>query len=188
MLGPLVEMSFDSALNLIDCTLMPARVTPTIEAQAQKIARKIVHELNYVGVMAVEMFLVGDELLVNELAPRPHNSGHGTIELCATDQFEEHLRAVCDKPLTPFDIKFSGATFNLLGREGFSGETIYEGTEELQNIPQAHLHWYGKQDCRPGRKMGHLTVVSPLDQIPVLKQRIRPWPSVRGKNPIQIPQ
>jgi 5-(carboxyamino)imidazole ribonucleotide synthase len=76
----------------------------------------------------------------------------------------------------------------LLGREGFSGETIYEGTEELQNIPQAHLHWYGKQDCRPGRKMGHLTVVSPLDQIPVLKQRIRPWPSVRGKNPIQIPQ
>ena len=112
-----------------------------------------------VGILAVEMFLTQDgELLVNEIAPRPHNSGHHTIECNITSQFEQHLRAVLGLPLGETDIIRAGAMINLLGAEGFEGPAIYEGMEKAMALPGVHPHLYGKSTTKPFRKMGHITI------------------------------
>ena len=151
------EMVFDPELNLIKYTLFPARVTPEIESKAQTLAKKIMEEIKGVGVLAVEMFLTNSgELLVNELAPRPHNSGHHTIETCRTSQFENHIRGVLGHPLGSCERSYFGLTFNLIGES--DGDTTYEGIDELFANTGVQPHLYGKKECRVGRKMGHVTI------------------------------
>ena len=144
--------------HILDITVVPARVDPQIEIEAAKLARAIADDLKLVGLLTVEMFLTRDgELLVNELAPRPHNSGHWTIEGCATSQFEQHLRAVCGLPLGSTQLLAPSAMANLLGDEWGSGEPKWAAALGTENV---HLHLYGKREPRPGRKMGHLTALA----------------------------
>lgn len=141
------------------CTtvLAPASVSQSVEARATTIIGSILRQLNYVGVLAVEMFLAPEGLLVNELAPRTHNSGHLTIEACATSQFEQHLRALTGKPLGPTDLRAPGALMiNLLGFED-SQKTYSQQQQALAALSGFHLHWYGKRVSRRGRKLGHMT-------------------------------
>ena len=141
--------------HILDVTVVPARVEPGVERTAAELASAIAEKLELVGLLAVEMFLKADgELLVNELAPRPHNSGHWTIEACATSQFEQHVRAVCGLPLGSTDILRPAAMANLLGDIWQSGEPNWAGALQTAGV---HLHLYGKREPRPRRKMGHLT-------------------------------
>jgi len=155
-----VEMVFDHKLNLIDYTLSPAPIKDSVKAKARSIACDIADKLDYVGVLAVEMFLLEDDrLLVNELAPRPHNSGHHTIESCVTSQFENHLRAVLDYPLGPSEQRSTASlTYNILGT-GNEGRSSVKNLKEILREANVHIHLYGKKKCRPGRKMGHITIL-----------------------------
>jgi 5-(carboxyamino)imidazole ribonucleotide synthase len=155
------EMVFDPELNLISYTLYPAQVDRRIQDQAMSLAQEIAEKIDMVGVLAVEMFIdkKGD-LLINELAPRPHNSGHHTIESCRSSQFENHLRAVLGLPLGSVDRKRSSdfsLTFNIIG-EG-EGEAQWLGVGEALAEDQLYIHNYGKKECREGRKMGHITLI-----------------------------
>ncbi len=155
------EMGFDPKLNLISYTFYPARIEHTMSAQAMNLAKKIAEELGMVGVLAVEMFIDQEgKLLVNELAPRPHNSGHHTIESTHASQFENHIRAVVGLPLGSVkrvnDNKFA-LTFNVIGES--NGVAHWIGVGELLSEEDAYLHNYGKSDCRAGRKMGHITLL-----------------------------
>ncbi|MGI8821476.1 MAG: 5-(carboxyamino)imidazole ribonucleotide synthase [Chthoniobacterales bacterium] len=145
--------------QILDVTVVPARVPPQVEAQAATLARALAEKLELVGLLAVEMFLKTDgELLVNELAPRPHNSGHWTIEGCATSQFEQQVRAVCGLPLGSTEILQPAAMANILGDAWQHGEPCWE---KALKTPGVHLHLYGKTEPRPRRKMGHLTATAP---------------------------
>jgi 5-(carboxyamino)imidazole ribonucleotide synthase len=178
---PAVEMVFDSTLNLIDSTFCPARITKKISDQALSLAAKIVEELDYVGLMAVEMFVdKNQKILVNELAPRPHNSGHFSIEGCYVDQFEQHIRAVCSLPLGSSELREEAMTINLIGEEGYVGETLVEGLEELSRLEKVYLHLYGKKDCRPGRKMGHITILGAFEHCQKLKEEVKKCLKVKG--------
>ncbi len=155
------EMGFDPKLNLIAYTFYPARIDQVMSTKAMELAAEIAQGLEMVGVMAVEMFIDTDgKLLVNELAPRPHNSGHHTIESTYTSQFENHIRAVVGLPLGSVERvnenKFS-LTFNVIGES--DGEAQWLGVGELLSEKEAYLHNYGKIDCRAGRKMGHITLL-----------------------------
>jgi 5-(carboxyamino)imidazole ribonucleotide synthase len=144
--------------QILDMSMIPARVAPELAAEASQIARRIMQDLGYVGVLCVEFFVTGDgKLLVNEVAPRPHNSGHLSIEASATSQFEQHVRAVCGLPLGPALQKRPAAMVNLLGDLWAEGEPDWAAALA---IPGAALHLYGKTDPRPGRKMGHITVLA----------------------------
>lgn len=159
---PSVEMVFHPEANLVDYLFSPAQVDQTVLIKAEKIARKVINKLNLVGLLAVEMFVTKNkEVLVNEIAPRPHNSGHQTIEGNVTSQYEQHLRAILN--LAPGDTSMvcPSAMVNLLGEEGFSGLASYEGLEEVLKLEGAHVHLYGKKLTKPFRKMGHVTVVDP---------------------------
>ena len=146
------------ANHILDCSFAPAFVSEKIQKEAVEIARGVLDALEVVGVMTVEFFLTKDEkLLVNELAPRPHNSGHLTIDACATNQFEQQLRAVCGLPLGATEFFRPAAMANLLGDLWENGEPNWTKALENQNIK---LHLYGKQEARRGRKMGHLTAIS----------------------------
>ncbi len=146
--------------GILDVSIVPAGVDPLLADRAVGLASAIADALDYVGVLAVELFLVGDELLVNELAPRPHNSGHWTLDASATSQFEQQIRAVCGLGLGPTHMTApSIAMVNLLGDLWVGGEPDWSVVLEE---PRAKLHLYGKGDPRPGRKMGHLTVTSPV--------------------------
>ncbi|CAN5140278.1 5-(carboxyamino)imidazole ribonucleotide synthase [soil metagenome] len=143
--------------HILDLTVVPARVEPAVELAAAELARTIAEKLDLVGLLAVELFLKpGGELLVNELAPRPHNSGHWTIEGCATSQYEQHVRAVCGLPLGSTEILRPAAMANLLGDVWLKGTPDWSG---LLAVPGVHLHLYGKKEPRPRRKMGHLTAL-----------------------------
>lgn len=143
--------------HILDVTAVPARINPAVETQGAELARAIAEKLELVGLLAVEMFLKPDgELLVNELAPRPHNSGHWSIEGCVTSQFEQQVRAVCGLPLGGTDILQPSAMANILGQEWERGEPKWENALRM---PGVHLHLYGKTEPRPRRKMGHLTAV-----------------------------
>ena len=147
--------------------------------QAEAIATKVVESLEIVGLLAVEMFVTKNgEVLVNEVAPRPHNSGHQTINANYTSQYEQHLRAILNLPLGATTIKTPSAMVNLLGADGFSGEARYEGLDELLRIPGVSLYLYGKKFTRPQRKMGHITILdTDLQQlkakVELVKQVIR---------------
>ncbi len=140
--------------HILDITIAPATVSTQLLKQADELARGITESLKVVGLLAVEMFVVGDRLLVNELAPRPHNSGHYTLDGCVTSQFEQQLRAVCGLPLGDPSLLRPTAMANLLGDLWANGEPNWV---EALKIPEVKLHLYGKHDARPGRKMGHLT-------------------------------
>lgn len=156
---PLVECQFNSEANLVEFLFSPAAVSAEIEAQAQTIAIDIIEKLDMVGLLAVELFLTDSgELLVNEIAPRPHNSGHHTIEIARCSQFEQHLRAILNLPLGDTQLHSAGAMLNLIGEKGHDGPVYYEGLEEILKIPGVHPHLYGKTQTKPFRKMGHVTI------------------------------
>jgi 5-(carboxyamino)imidazole ribonucleotide synthase len=145
--------------GILDLTVVPAPTSDHVAAAATTLAISIASALGYVGVLAVEMFVVDGELLVNELAPRPHNSGHWTLDAAATSQFEQQVRAVCGLPLGDPSLVGPGAAMvNLLGDEWAGGAPDWSAALADGG---AHLHLYGKTEPRPGRKMGHLTVIGP---------------------------
>jgi len=157
---PVVEMIFRSGENVLDLLLAPAHVSDETAAAAEEIAVRTVHALGGVGVFGVEMFLTADgEILVNEVAPRTHNSGHYTIEACMTDQFEQHLRAVIGLPLGATDQISPAAMINLLGSPGHTGRPVIRGMAAALAIPGVSVHIYGKASTKPFRKMGHVTVL-----------------------------
>jgi len=157
---PAVEMVFHPEANLVDYLFSPADVSQDVSQRAEAIAREVITELRMTGILAVEMFLTREGgILVNEVAPRPHNSGHQTIEGNITSQYEQHLRAILNLPLGDTSVKQPTAMVNLLGEDGHSGEARYQGLESVLNIPGIHVHLYGKRLTKPFRKMGHVTVV-----------------------------
>ena len=157
---PVVEMIFDERVNICDSVIAPARITPEIEKQATEISKKCIEVLGGVGVFGVEMFLTKKgEILVNEIAPRPHNSGHYTVESCATSQFEQLIRAVTNLPLGSTKLISPSAMVNLLGEEGYAGEPFIQGIHETLEIPELSFHFYSKKETKPFRKMGHITVL-----------------------------
>lgn len=144
--------------GILDVSMTPARISPERAAEAQRMATLVAQALDFIGVMALELFQTADgRLLVNELAPRPHNSGHWSIEACVTSQFEQQVRAVIGASLGPTTLLSPAATVNLMGDLWASGEPHWE---RLLEMPDVKLHLYGKREPRPGRKIGHLTVLA----------------------------
>ncbi len=167
---PAVECAFHPTANLVEFLFAPASISPEIEKKAQEIAREVILKLDMVGILAVEMFVTKDgEVLVNEIAPRPHNSGHHTIEANYTSQFEQHLRSVMNWPLGDTGLRCPAAMINLLGEEGFQGEAYVEGMEEAVSEKGVYIHLYGKKLTKPFRKMGHVTVLD--EDVDNLKKR-----------------
>lgn len=157
---PVVEMVFHPVHNLVEYLFAPADIPGPTAAAADAIARKIIGALNMTGLLAVEMFVTrGGEILVNEIAPRPHNSGHHTIEANITSQYEQHLRAILNLPLGDTGTLLPGAMVNLLGEPGYSGPAQYQGFEEVLQKPGVYVHLYGKKLTKPFRKMGHITIL-----------------------------
>lgn len=157
---PAVEMVFHPEKNLVEYLFAPATISLSIQQKADSIARKVIDQLGLVGILAVEMFVTktGD-VLVNEVAPRPHNSGHQTIEANETSQYEQHLRAILNQPLGSTTMRFPSAMVNLLGEDQFTGDAKYEGMEKILSLEGVHVHLYGKKTTKPFRKMGHVTIV-----------------------------
>lgn len=158
---PAVECEFNPEANLVEFLFAPASISPEVEKQAAEMAIEIISKLNMTGILAVEFFLLDDDtLLVNEIAPRPHNSGHHTIECNYTSQFEQHLRSIFNLPLGNTDIILPGVMINLLGEPNYEGDAIYNGIEKCIALKGASIHLYGKKKTKPFRKMGHLTVIN----------------------------
>ncbi|QNF35536.1 5-(carboxyamino)imidazole ribonucleotide synthase [Adhaeribacter swui] len=158
---PAVELVFHPVHNLVDYLFSPAAISPEVEQKAQKVAKRVIQALNMVGLLAVEMFLTKDgEILVNEVAPRPHNSGHHTYKANLTSQFEQHLRAILNLPLGNTQSHSAAVMLNLLGEPGYSGLAQYEGLQEALALPGVSIHLYGKKITRPARKMGHVTITA----------------------------
>ena len=159
---PVVEMEFHPEANQVEYVICPARIEDAIAVKAQEIALKVSEAFNHVGLLAVEMFQTeNDEILVNEVAPRPHNSGHYSIEASYTSQFENHIRAILGLPLGNTSSKVAGIMVNLVGEEGYTGQVVYENIEQILAIDGVTPHIYGKRETRPFRKMGHVTIVNP---------------------------
>ena len=146
--------------------LCPARIPEEVQLRAREVALKVSEQLGHVGLLAVELFQTEeDAILVNEVAPRPHNSGHYSIEGSYTNQFEQHLRAILGLPLGAADSKVSAVMVNLVGSEGHKGEVRYQGLEKILELPGVTPHIYGKRLTRPFRRLGHVTIVDPnIDQ------------------------
>jgi 5-(carboxyamino)imidazole ribonucleotide synthase len=158
---PVVEMEFHPEANQVEYVICPARIDEKVAQLAIETALQVSKAFDHVGLLAVEMFQTeNDDILVNEVAPRPHNSGHHTIEASYTSQFENHLRSVLNLPLGNTDSKVAGIMVNLVGEEGFSGPVIYENIEKIMAIDGVTPHIYGKKETRPFRKMGHVTIVN----------------------------
>ena len=158
---PVVEMEFHPEANQVEYVICPARIDDKVAEKARAIALNVSEKFNHVGLLAVEMFqTIDDQIIVNEVAPRPHNSGHHTIEASFTSQFENHIRAILDLPLGNTDSKVAGIMVNLVGEEGHSGNVIYENIETILGWNGVTPHIYGKKETRPFRKMGHVTIVN----------------------------
>ena len=157
---PSVECAFNPEANLVEFLFSPANISKKIEEEAEAIAVKVATELNIVGILAVEMFVTKDgKVLVNEIAPRPHNSGHHSIEGNITSQFEQHIRAIINLPLGKTSIINPAVMINLLGEKGYEGAARYEGLEDALAQAGVYVHLYGKAITKPFRKMGHITIV-----------------------------
>jgi 5-(carboxyamino)imidazole ribonucleotide synthase len=157
---PVVEMVFHPVHNLVEYLFAPADLPELVIKEADAIAKTIITKLDMVGLLAVEMFVTKDgKVLVNEIAPRPHNSGHQTIEANITSQYEQHLRAILNLPLGDTTLVLPSAMVNLLGEADYSGLAKYEGFHEVAKLPGVHVHLYGKRITKPFRKMGHVTIV-----------------------------
>ncbi|MDC0176607.1 5-(carboxyamino)imidazole ribonucleotide synthase [Polaribacter sp.] len=172
---PVVEMEFHPEANQVEYVICPARITTKVAENAREIALKVVSDLDFVGLLAVEMFqTVDDKIFVNEVAPRPHNSGHYSIEASYTNQFEQHLRSILNLPLGNTESKVAGIMVNLVGEEGFSGNVIYKNIEDILKIDGVTPHIYGKKETRPFRKMGHVTIVnSDINKARTIAQKVK---------------
>nr|WP_299342795.1 5-(carboxyamino)imidazole ribonucleotide synthase [Allomuricauda sp.] len=158
---PVVEMEFHPEANQVEYVICPARIAPEVAEKAQNVALKVSEGFGHVGLLAVELFQTqDDEILVNEVAPRPHNSGHYSIEASYTNQFEQHIRAILGLPLGKTDSKVAGIMVNLVGAEGHTGEVVYENIDSILELKGVTPHIYGKKQTRPFRKMGHVTIVN----------------------------
>ena len=158
---PVVEMEFHPEANQVEYVICPARISDDIAKKAQETAKKVAKAYNHVGLLAVEMFQTkSDDILVNEVAPRPHNSGHYSIEASYTSQFEQHIRAILNLPLGSTESKAPGIMVNLVGSENHNGEVFYENIDKILNLKGVTPHIYGKKITRPFRKMGHVTIVN----------------------------
>jgi len=172
---PVVEMEFHTEANQVEYVICPARIDEKVAQKATEIALKVSKKLKHIGILAVEMFQTQeDQILVNEVAPRPHNSGHYSIEASYTNQFENHIRAILNLPLGSTQSKVAGIMVNLVGREGYSGDVIYENMEEILKFEGVTPHIYGKKQTRPFRKMGHVTIVNKdIDLARVIAQKVK---------------
>lgn len=158
---PVVEMEFHPEANQVEYVICPARISDEVAKKAREIALMVATSFKHIGLLAVEMFQTeNDEIIVNEVAPRTHNSGHYSIEASFTSQFEQHVRSILNLPLGNTDSKVAGIMVNLVGEEGFSGSVIYENMEEILKMDGVTPHIYGKKETRPFRKMGHVTIVN----------------------------
>ncbi len=177
---PVVEMEFHPEANQVEYVICPARIDAKIAQKAIKIAEKVSKAFEHVGVLAVEMFQTQDDnILVNEVAPRPHNSGHYSIEASYTNQFEQHIRAILDLPLGATESKVGGIMVNLVGKEGYTGDVIYKNIEEIMKMKGVTPHIYGKKQTRPYRKMGHVTIIHEnIDEARKIAEKV--------KNTIQV--
>ena len=157
---PVVEMEFHPEANQVEYVICPARIDDAVALKAREIALKVAESFKHVGLLAVEMFQTNDdEILVNEVAPRTHNSGHYSIEASYTNQFEQHLRTILNLPLGNTENKVTGIMVNLVGEEGYIGDVVYENIEKVMQIDGVTPHIYGKKITKPFRKMGHVTIV-----------------------------
>jgi len=172
---PVVEMEFHPEANQVEYVLCPARISKDIAKRAELIALKTSAAFKHVGLLAVELFLTqDDEILINEVAPRPHNSGHQTIEASYTSQFEQHIRAILGLPMGSTENKLCSVMVNLVGAENNTGEVIYKNIEKLMEMEGVTPHIYGKKQTRPFRKMGHVTIVnSNLDTARTIAQKVK---------------
>ncbi|WP_304133051.1 5-(carboxyamino)imidazole ribonucleotide synthase, partial [Mesonia mobilis] len=158
---PVVEMEFHPEANQVEYVICPARIEDHVAEKARAVAKKVSESFEHVGLLAVEMFQTeDDEILVNEVAPRPHNSGHYSIEASFTNQFEQHLRAILDLPLGETESKVGGVMVNLVGDENHEGQVHYQNIGKIMQMPGVTPHIYGKKQTRPFRKMGHVTIVN----------------------------
>ncbi len=157
---PVVEMEFHPEANQVEYVICPARIENAVAEKAKAVALKVSEHMKHVGILAVELFQTqNDEILVNEVAPRPHNSGHYSIEASYTNQFEQHIRAILGLPLGNTDSKVAGIMVNLVGAEGHTGDVVYENIDAILKMDGVTPHIYGKKQTRPFRKMGHVTIV-----------------------------
>lgn len=172
---PVVEMEFHPEANQVEYVICPARIDAKVAQKAEKIALQVAQAFESVGLLAVEMFQThDDEILVNEVAPRPHNSGHYSIEASYTNQFEQHLRAILNLPLGKTDSKTAGVMVNLVGEEGFSGDVMYQNIEKIMAMEGVTAHIYGKRQTRPFRKMGHITIIdNDIDKARAVAQKVK---------------
>ena len=158
---PVVEMEFHPEANQVEYVICPARIENNIAERAKKIAEKVSNAFEHVGLLAVELFQTEEgEILVNEVAPRPHNSGHFSIEGSLTNQFEQHIRAILNLPLGNTKSKIAAIMVNLVGEEGYTGDAHYKNLEQILSLEGVTPHIYGKKQTRPFRKMGHVTIVN----------------------------
>ena len=158
---PVVEMEFHPEANQVEYVICPARIENNIAERAKKIAEKVSNSFEHVGLLAVELFQTEEgEILVNEVAPRPHNSGHFSIEGSLTNQFEQHIRAILNLPLGNTKSKIAAIMVNLVGEEGYTGDAYYKNLEQILSLEGVTPHIYGKKQTRPFRKMGHVTIVN----------------------------
>ncbi len=177
---PVVEMLFDDRTNICDIVMAPANISKEIEKKVVEISTKCIEILDGVGIFGVELFLTkSGKILVNEIAPRPHNSGHYTVEACATSQFEQIIRAVTNLPLGSTKLLSPSVMVNLLGEEGYAGEPFIDGIHDALEIPELSFHFYGKTFTKPFRKMGHITVLD--DNIDKALEK-----AMRAKNILKI--
>lgn len=169
---PVVDMEFNKEANLVEFLYAPASISKELEMKARKLAERLISELKMVGLLAVEMFLDKQEnLLINEIAPRPHNSGHHTIEGNYTSQYAQHLRAILGLPLGSTNYIKPAAMINLLGEKGYAGPVKYEGLVEILKNQGVYVHLYGKSETKPFRKMGHVTLLG--NNLEDLKQKAK---------------
>lgn len=159
---PAVEMQFHPTANLVEYLFCPSSLTQNQNEHAQQIAKTIAEKMQIIGLLAVELFLdKSGEILINEVAPRPHNSGHHTIEACVTSQYEQHLRALLDWPLGDTTLLQPAVMLNVLGEPGHDGDTHYQGLADILKVSGVFPHLYGKKQTKPFRKMGHITITAP---------------------------
>ena len=157
---PVVEMEFHPTANQVEYVISPARIDQNIQIKAKTLAEQVAHKMQVVGLLAVELFLTKDEgLLINEVAPRPHNSGHVTLEANYTNQFEQYLRAILNLPLGSTEQKTAAVMVNLVGADNYNGEPIYRNIDQLLKMKGVTPHIYGKKQTRPFRKMGHVNII-----------------------------
>lgn len=182
---PAVEMVFHPRANLVELLFSPAHLSDELAQRCQSLALAVADKLGVVGLLAVELFVTATcEVLINEIAPRPHNSGHHTQEANLTSQFEQHLRAILGLPLGATDLKTPAAMVNLLGAAGAAGFPVYTGLEKALAVPGVTAHLYGKQEVRPFRKMGHLTICNPYLELAIARAReVQQYVTVNGDQP-----